>query len=114
MLLGRGALNDALVALAQLGAGFQDALYLLEVYFQDVVACLAAERTRLAVGWRQLNASAKEAQCRHEAICAEVQRGAIEAKAARASALVEKEALAKHCEETEASLKALKERVMET
>ncbi|KAE8820578.1 hypothetical protein D1007_01323 [Hordeum vulgare] len=108
------ALIDTWGVLAKLGAGFQDALDLLEVDFWDVEAHLAAERTRLAAGWYQLDASAKEAQGKTEAIRAEVQGEAAKVKDARVTALPEKEALAKCCEETEARLKVLQERIVRT
>ncbi|KAE8774872.1 hypothetical protein D1007_52682 [Hordeum vulgare] len=49
-----------------------------------------------------------------EAIHAEGQRESVEEKAAHTCARAEKEVLAMHCEETEAILKALQERVAET
>ncbi|KAE8785156.1 hypothetical protein D1007_41163 [Hordeum vulgare] len=72
------------------------------------------KRVRLAAGWSKLDTSAKEAQGKGDAIHVEGQREAAKAKAARASALAEKGALAKHCKETEDSFKALQERIVET
>ncbi|KAE8801308.1 hypothetical protein D1007_23098 [Hordeum vulgare] len=96
MLLKHGPLFDAWDMLAQ-----------LEVDFRDAKACLAVECAGLAARWRQLDASAKEAHDKAEAVHAKGHRVAAEAKDARASALAEKETLTKHCEETQASLKAL-------
>ncbi|KAE8771319.1 hypothetical protein D1007_56800 [Hordeum vulgare] len=67
----------------------------------------------VSCGWRQLDASAKEAQYKTEAIRAEGQREAAEAKGAHASALAKKEALAKRCEERETNLKAFHEKIAE-
>ncbi|KAE8772447.1 hypothetical protein D1007_55584 [Hordeum vulgare] len=87
----------------------QEYLSELEVDFRDAEVRLAAEHVRLATRWCQLETSTKEAQGKAEAIRVEGQREAVEPKAARASSLVETEALAKRWDEVAASLKVLQE-----
>ncbi|KAE8795954.1 hypothetical protein D1007_29147 [Hordeum vulgare] len=93
-LLNRAPLTNALDMIAQ-----------LEVDFWDAEMRVTMERVRLATGWRPLDASAKEAQGEAKAIRA----GGGRWEAARPSALAEKEALPKRCEELEASFKVLQE-----
>ncbi|KAE8815668.1 hypothetical protein D1007_06854 [Hordeum vulgare] len=67
------------------------------------------ERARLAAGWCQLEASAKEVRGEDETAHAEGQHEAAETKAACSRALAEKEALAKCYEEAKPGFKALQE-----
>ncbi|KAE8801584.1 hypothetical protein D1007_22798 [Hordeum vulgare] len=96
--LQRGALTDTLSLLPR-----------LEVDFSNAEVRLVVEHARLSTGWHQLNASIKEVRGEAKAVRTEGRREAVEAKATCASALAEKEALVKRCEEAEASFKALQE-----